>query len=549
MYAIALTAQVMIEPARRRYDAETRAKLVELFGPPERWATTTRSLVWHQADALVPAFTGSTTFRMAVPATFDMEVASSKFLYGLPDGEVPLAFNFNGTVHYRGDDGRLQMSLIPWSCSAEFRLPVATWRDLIEHYYPSTGWIALREETLLALQREKAERALPTLDACVAELLGSAVSVAELGRLAALRGLRAVPVHAGSDQERDPDSVRHRLSARVRPHARLDPRPPRAPVHGRGRRRDHGRGALPPAERRAPPGGAPHESPARASSSCGEVAVRTTLTASAPGAGRREVSFRVDNSRTVPGRARRAGRRSRHSLISTHPILRVTGGARFVSQLDAPCDSVNTWPVLASPEDDVMIGAAIVLPDHPRIAPESRGNLFDNTEIEEALVLHVHALSDGERAEIEEQDDAVREMIDRALAVTPDEVLEPARAHGAARPGDGRARARRMASATASRASPRGRRRPCATPRGGCPRWRWTASSFRRGGRVVVRPGVEADLQARMLEGRTVTVERIHRDYDGRVHLGVSVDEPGHEVLRETGRFLWFFPPEVEVVE
>ena len=42
-----------------------------------------------------------------------MEVASSKYLYGLPDGEVPLAFNFNGTVHYRGDDGRLQMSLVP----------------------------------------------------------------------------------------------------------------------------------------------------------------------------------------------------------------------------------------------------------------------------------------------------------------------------------------------------------------------------------------------------------------------------------------------------
>jgi hypothetical protein len=171
VYAIALTAQVMIEPARRDYDPETREKLVELFGPPERWATTTRSLVWHQADALVPAFTGSTTFHLAVPATFDMEVASSKYLYGLPDGEVPLAFNFNGAVHYRGEHGRLQISLVPWSCSAEFRLPVATWRDLIEHYYPNTGWIALREETLLALQREKARRGHPTLDACVAELL------------------------------------------------------------------------------------------------------------------------------------------------------------------------------------------------------------------------------------------------------------------------------------------------------------------------------------------------------------------------------------------
>ena len=171
VYAIALSAQVMIEAARRAYDAETRAKLVELFGAPERWATSTRSLVWHQADVLVPAFTGATTFRIAVPCSFDMEVASTKYLYGLADGDVPLAFNFNGTVHYRGDDGRVQMSLVPWSCTVDFRLPVATWRELVEHYYPGTGWIALQAHTLDALQREKAKRALPTFDACVAELL------------------------------------------------------------------------------------------------------------------------------------------------------------------------------------------------------------------------------------------------------------------------------------------------------------------------------------------------------------------------------------------
>jgi hypothetical protein len=171
VYAIALTAQVMIEPARRAYDTDTRERLVELFGAPERWATTPRSLVWHQADALVPGFTGSTTFRIAVPATFDMEVASSKYLYGLPDGEVPLAFNFNGTIHYRGEDGRLQLSLVPWSCSAEFRFPVSVWRDLMDHYYPKPVGISLQEGTLRALQAEKARRALPTLDACVAELL------------------------------------------------------------------------------------------------------------------------------------------------------------------------------------------------------------------------------------------------------------------------------------------------------------------------------------------------------------------------------------------
>jgi hypothetical protein len=214
------------------------------------------------------------------------------------------------------------------------------------------------------------------------------------------------------------------------------------------------------------------------------------------------------------------------SLISTHPLLRTAGG-RFLSQLDAPCESVNTWPVLASPADDVMLGAAIVLPDHPQIAPESRGNLFDNTEIEEALVLHVQALSDSERAELEQQDPAVREMIERASAVTPEELrklhgrvtLEPPRPSADVR-----------------------------DPTRGLPEVEVDGVVFRRGSRVVVRPGLDADLQARMLEGRTVTVERIQRDFDGRVHLGVALDEPGQEILRETGRFLWFFPPEVEVV-
>jgi hypothetical protein len=171
VYVIALTAQVMIEPARRTYDAETREKLLELFGPPERWGVTTRSLMWTQLDVLVPSFTGSTTFRVPIACSFDLELVAAKYFYSLPDGEVPLAFNFNGTIHYRGDDGRLQMSLVPWSCSAEFRLSVATWRELIDHYYPQTGWVPLQADTLHALQREKARRGAPTFDATVAGLL------------------------------------------------------------------------------------------------------------------------------------------------------------------------------------------------------------------------------------------------------------------------------------------------------------------------------------------------------------------------------------------
>ena len=131
VYAIGLGVQVMIEPARRTYDTEAREQLVELFGPPERWGTTTRSFVWHKADVLVPNFVGSTTFRVPVPCTYDQELVAAKYFYAVPDGEVPLAFNFNGTVYYREEDGRLQMSLVPWSCSAGFRLPIATWRDLV----------------------------------------------------------------------------------------------------------------------------------------------------------------------------------------------------------------------------------------------------------------------------------------------------------------------------------------------------------------------------------------------------------------------------------
>ena len=104
------------------------------------------------------------------------------------------------------------------------------------------------------------------------------------------------------------------------------------------------------------------------------------------------------------------------SLISVHILVEVEGG-RFLSPLDSQRESVNTWPVLATDTDDTILGAAIVLPDHPQVAPRSHGNLFDNTEIEEALVLHVHSLTDEERDAV--TDPKVRAMLDRTLALTP----------------------------------------------------------------------------------------------------------------------------------
>ncbi len=209
------------------------------------------------------------------------------------------------------------------------------------------------------------------------------------------------------------------------------------------------------------------------------------------------------------------------SLISTHIVLRLSAGC-FISPLETPHHSVNTFPVLATPSDDTVLGAAFVLPDHPQIAPESRGSLFDNTEIEEALVLHVHALSDEERAATGSQDPAVREMLERALATTPEEIVG---LHGGMKPGMG------------------------ADDNPGQQRATVGEVTFERGSKLLLRPGTQRDVFDRMLDGRRATLERIYIDYDDRVHLAVTVDDdPGQELMRETGRYLFFFPHEVQAI-
>ena len=288
--------------------------------------------------------------------------------------------------------------------------------------------------------------------------------------------------------------------------------------------------AVTPAEkgvRVGEPGGAP------------PLAVWLRLRADELEPGTYEVVLRVENRTLVRSGLDRAGALAR-SLLSTIPIVRVTGG-RFLSALERPCASVNTFAVLATPGDDTMVGAAIVLPDHPQIAPESRGGLFDSTEIEEALLLHVLALSDAERDEIEAQDATVREMIARAAAATPADIIS---LHGRITLRD--PDAPRDRESTTPPEPPPG----LADPTRGEEAAEVEGVTFRRGGKVVIRPGADADLHARMLDGRTATIERIFIDYDGKAHLGVTIDgDPGQDLMRETGRYLFFFAPEVEVVQ
>ncbi len=143
--SIALTVQVMIDPAKRGYDEQTRERLAELFGPPTSWTPSTQALSWARIMAVVPGFVGSTTFALEVPCTYDLEVAATKYFYAVADGEVPLSFHFNGTVFYRAAIRRLQVAPVPWSASAHFQMPVAAWRAMIAEHYPGGGWIRLGE--------------------------------------------------------------------------------------------------------------------------------------------------------------------------------------------------------------------------------------------------------------------------------------------------------------------------------------------------------------------------------------------------------------------
>jgi hypothetical protein len=171
IYAITLTAQIMLEPARREYDADTRAELVELFGVPERWPSTTRPFLWQHVSTTVHSFSGTTTFGLGVACTADLEVQAARYIQALPDADVPLNFLFTGRVLYAAEGGRVQAVHIPWDVAAKYRMPVSAWRRMIDHHHGQSGFVNLHRDTLAALARHKAARGLHTFDDTVTDLL------------------------------------------------------------------------------------------------------------------------------------------------------------------------------------------------------------------------------------------------------------------------------------------------------------------------------------------------------------------------------------------
>jgi hypothetical protein len=286
----------------------------------------------------------------------------------------------------------------------------------------------------------------------------------------------------------------------------------------------------------------------------------------------------------------------RYALVAAHLLIGVPGGT-FLSMTEPPewaapevarCQNTGTWPVLAGPPDcrDLMLSSPVILYDHPEVAAESAGNLFDSTEIDEILTLRTLALTDAEKRAARATDDRVAQMMDR-LDGLPPEMLD--RMHGAIRylkstPGA----AGRPAGAAGNGLPATGLRggmpdggppgiglRPGdglapagdpdaqVTDRPATPWWDPGADAsvqpetdhvmvagvrVARDSRVIMRPGSRrADAQDLFLAGREAVVEAVLHDVDGQVHLAVTpVDDPAADLQRSHGRFLYFAPDEVE---
>lgn len=247
----------------------------------------------------------------------------------------------------------------------------------------------------------------------------------------------------------------------------------------------------------------------------------------------------------------------RHSLIAAHTVLAVTDG-EFISLLDPPqwakpavesCRNERTWPVMVgeSGRRDVLLISPIILYDYPQIAPESAGDLFDGTEIDEILTLRTMTLTDEEKAEARATDERARALMDRVDSMPP-EMLD--KLHGAIR---------YLGETPGIRKEP-DPIETITTP--GTPWWDPGADAsvdpetdsvtiagveVAKGSKVVLMPGSRrADAQDMFLEGRTATVAAVLLDVDGNTHVAVTIDDdPGAEISAAHGRFRYFAPDEL----
>ncbi|HXS65126.1 MAG TPA: hypothetical protein VN767_19920 [Streptosporangiaceae bacterium] len=257
-----------------------------------------------------------------------------------------------------------------------------------------------------------------------------------------------------------------------------------------------------------------------------------------------------------------------YALIATHSLISVPGGS-FISLTDPPewasaevaaCKNTGVWPVLAGPPDcrDLMLSSPVILYDHAEVAPESNGDLFDATEIDEILTLRTLALTDAEKQAARATDPRATELMDR-LEGLPPEMLD--RLHGAIR---------YLNAVPTQASSPQASQAPTLRlPSSGLdesdrvPWWDPGADTsvspdtdwvivdgvpISRGSKVIMRPGSRrSDAQDLFLVGRRATVEAVLYDVDDKVHVAVSPDDdPAADLQKSHGRYLYFATDEIE---
>ena len=277
------------------------------------------------------------------------------------------------------------------------------------------------------------------------------------------------------------------------------------------------------------------------------------------------LQVRVENRTEVSPVPQRREDALPSALIAAHTIISISGG-EFISMTDPPiwaqpavaeCQNEGGWPVLADPRGghQVVLSSPIILYDHPELAAESPGELYDGTEIDEILTLRTLALSDEEKAEARATDPRAAALLDRVESMDAETM---ARLHGTIRS------LRPAAGQPGSLGPPGGADQPGAEPT--VPWWDPEADAsvspdtdtvaiggqqIGRGSLVRLRPGARrADAQDMFLVGRLAEVQAVLYDVDDNPYLAVSLaDQPDEDLRIAHGRFLYFSADEVEPCE
>ena len=234
------------------------------------------------------------------------------------------------------------------------------------------------------------------------------------------------------------------------------------------------------------------------------------------------------------------------ALVSCHMVLTVSGG-RFMSSIDPPselaaaaaeCENIGVWPVLAGDEHacDTMLASPIILYDFPQVAPESPGDLFDGTEIDEILTLRILTMTDQEKCEMAAVDERSRALLERTEKLTPQQLQQ---LHGALR----------SPAATSPFSDSAGAPWESLDSQPRLAFLRVAGIELRVGDQVRLRPRGNADIFDLALADKVATIESLERDFEDRVHIAVTLDDdPGRDLglARMPGHRFFFAPDEVE---